>query len=109
HQAKLAKIEAELETEVDGERIPFRMLRTALANEPDRARRERLEAARLSLLDEKLNPVYLDAAQIDREAVQELGSPNYYELYKRFGFRLDELKAECVDLLEQTEPLWEEA
>ena len=91
HQEKLAKVESELETTVDGETIPFRMLRSAISNEPDRDRRQRLEAARLRLTDEHLNPVYLEAARIDRDAVQQLGAPNYYELYKRFGFRLDEL------------------
>jgi oligoendopeptidase F len=109
HQAKLANVEARLETTVDGEQIPFRMLRVALSNEPDRGRRERLEQARLRLTDEELNPVYLEAARIDRAAVEQLGEANYYELYKRFGFRLDELAAECAELLEATERLWEEA
>jgi oligoendopeptidase F len=109
HQERLAKIEAELETTVDGETIPYRMLRAALSNEPDRDRRQRLEEARLRLMDEQLNPVYLDAARIDREAVEQLGAPNYYELYKCFGFRLDELAAECTELLDRTERQWEEA
>jgi hypothetical protein len=109
HQAKLARVETELETTVDGERIPFRMLRVALSNENDRDRRQRLEEARLRLTDEELNPVYLDAARIDREAVRQLGAPSYYELYKRFGFRLDELATECTELLEVTERLWEQA
>jgi oligoendopeptidase F len=108
HQERLAKVEAELKATVDGEEIPFRMLRAALSNEPDRDRRERLEAARLRLTDEELNPIYLDAARIDREAVEQLGAPNYYELHKRFGFRLDELAEECTELLDATERLWEE-
>jgi oligoendopeptidase F len=85
------------------------MLRVALANEPDRARRERLEEVRVSLTDEHLNPVYLDAARIDREAVRDLGAPNYYELYKRFGFELDDLADQCRTLLDETERLWEES
>jgi oligoendopeptidase F len=108
HQEKLAKVESDLEAVVDGERIPFRMLRPVIANEPDRDRRQRLEETRLRLTDEELNPVYLEAARIDREAVAKLGSPNYYELYKRFGFRLDELAAQCVEVLDATERLWEE-
>ena len=108
HQEKVAEVEAGLEVEVDGERIPFRMLRPSIANEPDRDRRRRLEETRLRLTDEELNPVYLDAARIDREAVRKLGAPNYYELYKRFGFTLDELAAQCTDLLGSTERLWEE-
>ena len=108
HQERLAKVESELEPEVDGERIPFRMLRPVIANEPDRDRRQRLEETRLRLTDEELNPVYLDAARIDREAVGQLGAANYYELYKRFGFRLDELAAQCTEVLDATERLWEE-
>src|SRR5215471_4037577 len=109
HQERLAAIEAELEATVDGETVPFRMLRVALSNEADRNRRQRLEETRRLLIDEHLNPLYLDAAQIDREAVSSLGAPNYYELYKRFGFRLDELAAECTELLDATERMWEEA
>jgi oligoendopeptidase F len=108
HQAKLAKIEADLEATVDGERIPFRMLRVVMSNESDRERRRRLEETRLRLTDEELNPVYLDAARIDRHAVQALRVPNYYELYKQFGFRLDELAEQCTELLDETERLWEE-
>ncbi len=107
HQSRLAQVEAELETTVDGETIPYRMLRVAMSNEPDRAKRQRLEEARIRLLDEHLNPVYLDAAEIDREAVVTLDAPNYYELYKGFGFRLDELREECSALLDETEKLWE--
>ena len=107
HQARAAAVEASLETTIDGEKIPYRMLRVAIANEPDRDRRRRVEAERVRLLDEHLNPVYLEAHAIDRAAVSQLGSPNSYDLYKRFGFRLDELQAECRELLDETESLWE--
>jgi hypothetical protein len=107
HQARVAKEEAELEATVGGETIPYRMLRVAMSNEPDRDKRQRLEEARLRLLDEHLNPIYLDAVQIDQEAVRRLDAPNYYELYKRFGFRLDEVAAECQEVLDETERLWE--
>ena len=107
HQARLASVEAELEATVDGETIPYRMLRVAMSNEPDRDKRQRLEETRVRLLDEHLNPVYLEAAEIDRDAVVQLDAPNYYELYKNFGFRLDELAEECRSLLDETEKLWE--
>jgi hypothetical protein len=107
HQARLAKAEAELEATVDGQTIPYRMLRVAMSNEPDRDKRQRLEEARVRLLDEHLNPVYLDAVQIDHEAVRRLDAPNYYELYKRFGFSLDSLADECREVLDETETLWE--
>jgi hypothetical protein len=108
HQEQIAAAETELETTVDGERIPFRMLRPTIANESDRGRRQRLEETRLRLTDERLNPLYLDAARIDRDAVGRLGAPNYYELYKRFAFDLDGLAAQCTELLDETERLWEE-
>ena len=107
HQARAAGVEASLEATVDGETVPYRMLRVTLANEPDRDRRRRLEEARVRLLDEHLNPVYLEAFAIDRGAVQQLGAPNYYELYTRFGFRLAELADECRAVLDETERLWE--
>jgi hypothetical protein len=109
HQERLAQVETELEVDIGGDPIPYRMLRVALSNEPDRGRRERIERARLDLLDDHLNPVYLDAARIDREAVTTLGAPNYFELYQRFGFGLDELAEECRALLDETERLWAEA
>jgi oligoendopeptidase F len=108
HQERVAKVEAELETTVDGEQIPFRMLRPVIANEPDRDRRQRLEETRMQLTAEHLNPVYLDAARIDREAVVKLGTANYYELYKRFNFDLDGLAAQCTELLDSTQRMWEE-
>jgi hypothetical protein len=107
HQARVAEVEAGLEATVDGETHPYRMLRVVMSNEADRATRQRLEETRVRLLDEHLNPIYLEATEIDRDAVHQLGAPNYYELYKRFGFRLDELREECAALLDETEKLWE--
>src|SRR5437899_5604199 len=43
HQEKVAAVETQLEATVDGETVPYRMLRVALSNEPDRDRRQRLE------------------------------------------------------------------
>jgi hypothetical protein len=107
HQSRAAEVEASLEATVDGRTIPYRMLRVAVSNEPDRGTRKRLHEERVRLLDEHLNPVYLEANAIDREAVRSLDAPNYYELYRRFGFRLDELADECRELLDETEKLWE--
>jgi hypothetical protein len=109
HQERVARVEAELEATVDGETIPYRMLRVVMSNEAERDKRERLERERIRLLDEHLNPVYVEAAEIDRDAVGRLGAPNYYELYKRFGFRLDELAEECREVLDETEKAWERA
>src|SRR4051794_13327310 len=107
HQARVAQVETSLEATVDGKTVPYRMLRVATSNEPDRDTRRRFEEERVRLLDEHINPVYLDAAEIDRAAVGKLGATNYYELYKGFGYRLDELAQECRAVLDETERVWE--
>jgi hypothetical protein len=109
HSERLARLETELEAEVDGERIGYRMLRPSIANEPDRDRRQRLDEVRCSLTDEHLNPIYLDAVRIAQQTVDKLGAPTYVDLYRRFGFRLDELARQCQALLDSTERLYEDA
>ena len=106
---KIAELEASLEAEVDGEKIPFRMLRPTIANEPDRVKRERLDGVRVGMTEEHLNPLYLDGVDLVRRGVAELDAPDYTELYRRFGFRLDELAAQCRALLDSTEKVYEEA
>jgi hypothetical protein len=107
HAERAAQLESELEATVDGETIPFRMLRPAASNEPDRDRRQRIEEARYRLQDEHLNPIHLEAARIVHGAVDALGAPSYTELYRGFGFALDELAEECRELLHETESLYE--
>ena len=85
------------------------MLRPTIANEPDRAKRRALEDARNELAEEHLNPVQLEAAEVVREAVPALGSADYVELHRRFGFRLDELADQCRAFLDATERLYEDA
>ena len=109
HAERIAALEASLETTVDGETIGFRMLRPAMANEPDRDRRERLDRARVELTEEHLNPIYVEGVGIVNDAVETLDAPNYAELYRRFGFRLDELADQCRALLDSTETLFEES
>jgi hypothetical protein len=111
HAEKLAELEAELQVTVDGEDIPFRMVRPALANEPDRAKRQKLDELANELLDERMNPIYLDAAEIVQRSVRELGFDNYLELYRKIlpASALDELAAQCRAVLDSTEQLWEDA
>ena len=104
---RLAALEAELEVMVDGEAIPFRMLRPTIANEPDRGRRERLDNAMWEATEEHLNPLYLEALEVTRGAVPSFGVSTYRELYERFGFALEGLAAQCRDFLDSTEELYE--
>ncbi len=107
--ARAAELEATLTTTMDGQILPYRMLRPAMANEPDRAKRQALEERRCELGDEHLNPVILESFAIIRDAVPSLGSPDYVELHRRFGLRLDELADQCRQLLDETERLYEDA
>jgi hypothetical protein len=109
HAERAAQLEAELTATVDGEEIGYRMLRPTIANEPDRARRQRLEQARNELTEQHLLPIQLDAVRVESEAVAALGAPSYVELHRRFGFRLDELGDHCRAFLDSTETLYEEA
>jgi oligoendopeptidase F len=96
-----------LTAEVDGEEIPYRMLRPRLMNEDDRGVRERVEAARNELTEEHLNPLELQAAQVVQREIRRLGAKSYADLYRSFGLPLDDLAEQCRRLLADTEDLWE--
>ena len=106
---KIARLEASLEATIDGETVPFRMLRPAMANEPDRDKRERIDRIRVELTEEHLNPLYAEGVHIVSDGVEKLEAPNYADLYRRFGFRLDELADQCRALLDSTEKVFEQA
>ena len=111
HAEKLATLEAEIQVPYDGEEIPFRMVRSALANEADRAKRQVLDTRANELLDERMNPIHLEASEIVQRAVRDLGFDNYLELYRKAlpSSALDDLAAQCRALLDSTERLWEDA
>src|SRR5262249_2861812 len=108
-EARATELEATITATGGGQTLPYRMLRLAIANEPDRAKRQALEEVRCDLGDEHLNPVYLEASTILREAIPALGSPDYVDLHLRFGLRLGELAEQCRRLLDDTERLYEDA
>jgi hypothetical protein len=107
HAEKSATLEAQLEATVDGESVPYRMIRPTVANEEDRARRQRLEEARNRLTEEHINPIHIDAVGKLYEAVPRLGSQTYADLYRNFGFKLDALADQCREVLDTTEQLYE--
>jgi hypothetical protein len=106
---RVAALETELQATVDGDTVGYRMLRPTIANTEDRGKRERLDKARTELTDEHLNPVYLEAVAVTQSEVPKLGAPNYLELYRKFGFRLDNLADQCRALLAETESMYEDA
>jgi hypothetical protein len=111
HAEKIAALESELHVKVDGEEIPFRLVRPTQANEPDRKKRERLDEAANEVVDERMNPLHLDGTEIVQRAVRELGFDNYLELYRKAlpSSALDELAAQCRAFLDSTERLYEDA
>jgi hypothetical protein len=110
HAEKAAETESKTVT-VNGEELPFRMLRPAIANEPDRDKRAEIDRVLHDFVDEELNPIQLDAVHVTEGAVRELGSPSYVELYRRLlpPSALDELADQCRDFLQTTESLYEDA
>src|SRR5712691_9381450 len=108
-EARVNELEATVEVTLDGETIPYRMLRPTIANEPDRAKRRALEEARCELGEKHMNPIYVEAAAIARDGVRQLGSEDYVDLHRRFGLELDELADQCRSLLADTERLYEDS
>ena len=108
-EERAAALEAELEIDLDDERIPFRMVRSAIANEPDRERRRRLSTVRAELTDEHLNPTHEQALAEMHAAAHAFGARAYVDLYGSFGFPLDELASQCRSFLDETEQLYEHA
>jgi hypothetical protein len=80
-EARLADLEASLEIELDGERIPYRTAPVVQANEPDSGRRREIEAARNAVLAERLNPLHLEGLEAAHATCAELGWPSYLDAY----------------------------
>jgi hypothetical protein len=104
---RAAELEATLKATVESEEIPFRMLRPRIANEEDRDARRRLEEARNALTDEHLNPLHLETLRVSHAETEKLGAATYTELYRRFGYGLDELANQARAFLADTEELYE--
>ena len=76
-EAELAKREAELSLDVDGERIGFRESAVEQANEADAGRREAIERARLAAMEDQLNPLHEETLAVQHALARELGWPSY--------------------------------
>lgn len=76
-EAEIARREATLRLEVDGERLAFREASSAQANEPDGERRARIEAAWLDVADAELNPLRRETLEQAHDLARDLGWPTY--------------------------------
>jgi hypothetical protein len=111
HAERLAALESEVQITLDGEDIPYRMVRPALANEPDRGKRERLDTLANEVLEERMNPLHLEAARTVQDAARALGFDTYLELYRKAlpPSALDDLAVQCRAFLDSTERLYEDS
>ena len=78
---EIANTESRAKIVVDGESIGLRYSSVVQANEPDRARRRRINDARNELTSTVLNPLYDKRWRRQHELVGELGYPTYAELF----------------------------
>src|SRR4051794_14671936 len=102
--AEVARREAILELQVDGERLGFRESSIVQANEPDRDRRARIEDARLEVTERELNPLCREVLELQGATARELGWPGYRELCDELkGLRLDTIAGQAETFLDATD------
>jgi hypothetical protein len=105
--AALAGKEAELELDVGGETIGYRMAPVVQANEADAERRREIERQRLALLEEHLNPLHLAVLRRSHELVVELGWPSYTDAcIELSGIDLPALARQTAEFLAATEEVY---
>jgi hypothetical protein len=102
--AELARREAELQLDVGGERLGFRESSVVQANEPDGDRRARIEEARLEATASELNPLRLEALELQHALARDLGWSSYREMCEELkGLDLDALAAQTAAFAAATE------
>jgi hypothetical protein len=109
-EAELARREAALEIEVDGQTMPLRQSPVVQANESDPARRAAIERARLDVADRELTPLQLEMHERAADTATELGWDSMLDLCEELsGIDLAELEAQTESLLAATEEQFEPA
>lgn len=106
-QAELARREAELEIEVDGERMPFRSAVAVQTNESDPERREAIDLARNAATEATLNPLLRELFERSAAVVTDLGWPSTLAMCEELsGIDLRELGAQTGAFLEASADLY---
>ena len=106
--AELARREAGLEIEWDGERVPFRSAATLQANEPEPDRRAALEAARNSLTETQLNPLLRELLDRSHALTRELGYSSMVDMCEELsGIDLRALERQTSAFLAASEAEYE--
>ena len=107
-EAELARLEATIEIELDGERMPFRQSSVEQANEADPDRRAAIDAARNEVTERDLNPLHVAAHERAAGLVRELGWPHMLAMCEELsGTDLRALERETSAFLLATEDSYE--
>lgn len=107
--AELARREAALELEWDGEMVHYRSAPVLQANEPDPDRRAALEEARNNLMATELNPLTLELLERSHELARELGWESMRDLCQDLsGTDFGALAQQTEGFLAGTEDSYEE-
>ena len=102
--AELARTEAGLTLDVDGESLGYRESAVVQANEPDRDRRARIEEARLQAVAESLNPLTRESLEQAHALARDLGWASYRTMFEELkGIDLEGLARQTAGFIEATE------
>jgi hypothetical protein len=105
---EVANTESQTTITVDGDEIGLRSAPVAMANEPDRARRQRIEEARLAAIAEHMNPLLDRQWRRCHELARGLGRASYLDLYGEVrGIDYMALRAKAEAFLHDTAGLYE--
>jgi hypothetical protein len=94
----------------EGERVQYQAAAIEIANERDRKKRLRLDAARAALVEKEHAPLRLERLQREKDYVESLGiASNYNAAFEEItGVSLSSLAAECRRFLQETQPIWDD-
>jgi hypothetical protein len=107
-QAEVARREAALEIEVDGQRMPWRQAAVVQVNEPDPDRRAAIERASLDASAEALDPLLREMLERSHALVRELGWPSMRVMCEELsGIDLVALERQTAAFAEATEDEYE--
>ena len=107
-EAELARREATLELEVDGETMPFRQAAVQQSNEPDTDRRAAIEDARMEVTERELDPLLREMLERSHTLAKELGWRSMREMCEELsGVDLDRLERQTAGFLEASDARYE--
>jgi hypothetical protein len=94
----------------DGRRVQYQAAAIEIANEPDRARRLALDAARASFVEREHAPLRLQRLRREKDFIESLAiAPDYNTGFEDItGISLPRLAMECCSFLSDTQSMWDD-